>query len=127
MRVVDCFTRTTRRTERVKKFDICLVKLPSLEEGNLVFGGMHPAIIVSNDRCNKYSPSVTIVPMTSKRKKYLPTHVNLCGFGLRRAGIALCEQVTTIDKTQITKKVGYIHDRGVQNAIHHAIRAQIAM
>ena len=94
---------------------------------NLVFGGMHPAIIVSNDRCNKYSPSVTIVPMTSKRKKYLPTHVNLCGFGLRRAGIALCEQVTTIDKTQITKKVGYIHDRGVQNAIHHAIRAQIAM
>ena len=49
MRVVDCFTRTTRRTERVKKFDICLVKLPSLEEGNLVFGGMHPAIIVSND------------------------------------------------------------------------------
>lgn len=127
MSVINCDMRTTKRTERVKKFDICLVKLPSSEEGNLVFGGMHPAIIVSNDRCNKYSPSVTIVPMTSKRKKYLPTHVNLCGFGLCGAGIALCEQVTTIDKTQITKKLGYIHDRGVQNAIHHAIRVQIAM
>jgi len=121
------FGRYADMVSEYKKFDICMVELSEPESGSYVQGGYRPAVIVSNDMCNKFSPVMTVVPLTSQRKKYLPTHVNLCGFGLRGSGIALCEQVTTIDKTQITKKIGHIHDKGVQNAINRAVCTQIAV
>lgn len=39
--------------------------------------GGRPVIVVSNETCNKFSPTVTIVPLTTKDKKPLPTHVEL--------------------------------------------------
>ena len=37
--------------------------------------GNRPVLIVSNDKCNKNSPVVTVVPITSENKKSMPTHV----------------------------------------------------
>ena len=34
-----------------------------------------PALIVSNELCNKHSPVVEMVYLTTKEKKPLPTHV----------------------------------------------------
>lgn len=58
---------------------------------------------MSNDTANGHSPTVTVVPMTSKKKKaYLPTHV-LLGAGdcpFLGPSMALAEQITTIGKVQ---------------------------
>ena len=126
MSVSDC-VRYADMVPEYKKFDICMVELSEPEFGSYVQGGYRPAVIVSNDMCNRFSQVITVVPLTSQRKKYLPTHVNLCGFGLRGPGIALCEQVTAVDKKEITKKIGYIYDKGVQNAINRAVCTQIAL
>ena len=40
-------------------------------------GGVRPAIVVQNDKGNKYSPTVQVAPITSKMKKRIPTHINI--------------------------------------------------
>ena len=42
-------------------------------------GGVRPALVVSNNKANKHSPVVTVVPLSARvwKKKYLPT---MCRF-----------------------------------------------
>ena len=42
-------------------------------------GGVRPALVVSNNKANKHSPVVTVVPLSARvwKKKYLPTHVQI--------------------------------------------------
>ena len=56
-----------------------------------------PAIIVSNEANNLYSPTVEIVYLTSRKKKRLPTHAAIHSAIVKST--ALCEQVTTIDRS----------------------------
>lgn len=65
-------------------------------ETGLPFKKPRPAVIVSNNMCNTFSPTVTIVYLTTKPKKPLPTHTTvLC----KVPSIALCENIYTISKT----------------------------
>lgn len=57
-------------------------------------GAGRPAIIVSNDMCNQYSPVVEVVFLTTKPKSDLPTHVTIRSCS--KVSIALCEQVTSV-------------------------------
>lgn len=60
--------------------------------------GNRPAIIVSNNKGNKHSPNVEVVFLTTKDKKYLPTHARvLC----KTPSIALCENVQTVSKDRL--------------------------
>jgi len=74
--------------------------------------GRHPAIIVQNNIGNKYSKTVVIVPITSKKKAKLPTHVFIkagsCGLPLDST--AQCEGVQTICKSQIQEFIGIVPD-----------------
>jgi len=45
-----------------------------------------PALIVSNELCNKHSPAVEIVYLTTKEKKPLPTHVETYRGGAKADG-----------------------------------------
>ena len=56
--------------------------------------GGRPAIIVSNDICNKYSSTVSVVYLTTREKKEMPTHVTINSS--KKVSTALCEQVQTV-------------------------------
>lgn len=58
-----------------------------------------PAIIVSNDMANKFSPVVEVVYLTTQPKIDMPTHVIIRSAA--RESTALCEQVTSVAKTRI--------------------------
>lgn len=60
--------------------------------------GDRPAVIVSNDTGNKYSPNVEVVFLTSREKKPLPTHVPVLG---KVPSTAMCENVQTISKERL--------------------------
>ena len=111
---------------KIQKYDICEVALPQAQPGSSIQGGTRPVVIVSNNKCNQHSPVVSIVPLTSKPKKWLPTHVGLRGFGLTADSTALCEQITSIDRNLITRSIGHITSVRVQDLIDHALRVQIA-
>ncbi len=70
--------------------------------------GTKPAIIVQNDIGNKFSPTVKVVPLTSKSKTELPTHVNIVSgeYGITKDSIALCEQETICDKSMLGIYIG---------------------
>ena len=60
----------------VHEIDCCEDRVCLLYTSTSVQEGCRPVFIVSNDTANGHSGTVTVVPMTSKKKKaYLPTHV----------------------------------------------------
>jgi mRNA interferase MazF len=93
--------------ENIKKGDIYLVNLGE-GEGSIQ-GKMRACIIVSNEKANTYSPVIHVVPLTSKTKRNLPTHVKIgMETGLQQESVAMAEQARLIDKSMIIKKLGQI-------------------
>jgi len=64
-----------------------------------------PCLIVSPDEMNKHIRTVIIAPMTTAGKDY-PTQVS-CTFQKKKGQIVL-DQIRTIDKTRLVKKLGTI-------------------
>lgn len=58
-----------------------------------------PAIVVSNDKANLYSPVLEMVYLTTQPKTSLPTHVDITS--VERPSIALCEQIHSVSKSRI--------------------------
>ena len=68
--------------------------------------GMRPWVIVSNDVNNVHSPMVNAIPLTTALyKKPLPTHCKIISGP--QESIALCEQVKTLNKSQLINKIGH--------------------
>ncbi len=72
-------------------------------------GGNRPVLIVQNDVGNRYSPTVIVLPVTSKvTKAHLPTHVvlpaPLCGLPVD--SVVLAEQIRTLDKRRLREWIG---------------------
>lgn len=70
--------------------------------------GVRPVVIIQNDIGNQESTTLIVVPITSQVKKtWLPVHVRVSTkTGLQKNSLALCEQITTIDKSQLISYVG---------------------
>lgn len=80
-----------------------------------VQGGIRPVIIIQNNIGNKYSPTVTIIPLSSKIDKMrdLPIHVAVDktdAIGLDKDSIALVEQLQTINKIALREKIAKVSD-----------------
>ena len=87
-------------SSKIKKREIYYAKLP--DRFGSEQGGTRPILIVQNDRGNKHSPTTLIAPITSAKKKPLPTHVKLgVKTGLQRNSVVLLEQIRVIDKTRL--------------------------
>ncbi len=79
--------------------------------------GRRPVIVVSHDGFNQTPGwrSVIIVPVTTSEAQARrgPTAVVLGrgSGGLKKGGVALCHQVTTLDRAKLTERVGTLpHD-----------------
>ena len=86
-----------------------------------VQNGWHPGIIVQCDVGNKYSETTVVVPITSKNKTKLPTHVKLYAgnFGLRYNSIAQCEGQQTVSFDQLGDYIGTVNGK-IMNKIAKA-------
>lgn len=85
-------------------------------------GNSRPCVIVSNEKNNLFSQTVTIVPMTSKTKTPLPTHVHV-DIGIV-SGTVMAEQVTTISKDRLLNFCGEI-DGKTMLALNNALSVQL--
>lgn len=90
-------------------------------------GGIRPVLIVQNDLANQSSPTVIVVPLTSRQKHpRQPTHVRIDPpeGGLLRPSQALCEQVRTLEKSRLTNYMGTLTENSLQRvekALHQAL------
>lgn len=69
--------------------------------------GSRPAVIISNNRNNKFSATVNIVVATSRQKTDLPVHVKAY---LHKESIFLCEQIITISKERLKNYIGKLSE-----------------
>ena len=90
-------------------------------------GGVRPIILLQNDVGNYFSPTVTLVPLTTKidKKKKQPTHFFLKkARGLRMPSMVLCEQIGTCDKRCIIRYLGRVSN-GQMRGIDEAVKVQL--
>lgn len=97
----------------VKRFEVYLVRLDP------TFGSeiqkTRPCAIVSPDEMNRHIQTVIVAPMTTKGKKY-PTRVD-CEFDGRQGQIVL-DQIRTVDKTRLVKKLGKLAEETQEEALN---------
>lgn len=80
-----------------------------------------PYIIVSNEKGTANATIVTVMPLTSVKKKRLPVHAYLeanSETGLTRYSMILGEQPQTICKEEIIRKLGNVTDKSQRNNVN---------
>ena len=112
----------------------------SIKKGDLYFadlspvtgseqGGIRPVLVVQNDVGNKYSPTIIVAAVTSRRNKAdLPTHVEIAadGNGLSKNSVILLEQLRTIDKTRLKERIGTM-DRNRLPEVNEALSVSLGI
>ena len=106
---------------KINKGDIVLVNLNPVQGSEA--GKTRPCIIIQNDIGNQFSSTTIIAIVTSQKdiSKEYPTDVwiNKEESGLPLDSIIQCDQLRTIDKRRIIKKIGHLN----QNIIKKINRA----
>jgi mRNA interferase MazF len=87
----------------VSRFDVYLVNLDPTAGSEIQ--KTRPCLVISPDEMNRYIRTVIVAPMTTAGKPY-PTRV-ACRFGDREGQIVL-DQIRTIDKVRLIKRLGAI-------------------
>jgi len=114
----------------IKRGDILYADLGVKYQGSMQ-GGIRPVVVISNNKANRYSKVITIVPLSSKisKKQNLPTHVFIPARrskGLVQDSIALCEQVTALDTGHIIEYIGTV-DEETLSRMTEAVQVQVGV
>ena len=112
--------------KELKRGDIYIVNLPDAKGS--IQSKQRPAVIISNNLANHYSPVLHICPLTSvTSKSKLPTHIGISrNCGLIRDSIALCEQTMLVAKSACLDKIG-ICDTETLRRIDQGIAIQFGL
>ena len=90
----------------VQRFDVFLVSLDPTVGSEI--RKTRPCLIISPDEMNNHIRTVIIAPMTTVARNY-PTRVS-CTFQEKNGQVVL-DQIRSIDKTRLVKKLGAIDSR----------------
>ena len=88
----------------VKRFDVYLVNLDPTMGREIK--KTRPCLVISPDEMNRHIGTVIVAPMTTQGQAY-PTRIS-CRFQGKNGQIVL-DQIRTIDKTRLVKKLGQIN------------------
>jgi len=93
----------------VNQYDVYLINLdPTI--GHEI-KKKRPCVIISPNEMNQHISTVIIAPMTSKSHIY-PTRVSVTFQG--EDGWVVLDQIRTVDKVRLIKKIGSINNRTIQ-------------
>ena len=92
----------------MRKGDIYYLDLDNITSGYLQ-AGKRPVVIVQNNKGNEHSPTTIVCPLTTQKKKPMPTHVFIGREGgLTQNSTVTCEQIFTVNKSELLTYVGTI-------------------
>lgn len=104
-----------------KRGDIVLANNQNVS-GNIQ-NGIRPYLIISNDKNNEFSNILTVIPLTTKEKKPLPTHYTIEIHGIRNT--FLVEQITCISKDDVLDSFGASLSNNDMKIIEKRIKVQL--
>jgi mRNA interferase MazF len=90
---------------------------------------IRPVVIVSNDKNNEFSGTVTILPLTSKNTQ--PVHpfeifLSKGSANLPKDSKVKADQIRTLDKNRIIKYIGVVDQKNL-DAIARAMKIHLAL
>ena len=92
-------------------------------------GKTRPALVIQNNLGNKFSSTIIVAPITSKKfsKVYLTNIELFVGEGgLEVNSTVLLGQIRTIDKSRVLKKLGKVDEEKIRQ-IDEAIKISLAL
>ena len=92
--------------------------------------GIRPVLVVQNNVGNRFSPTTTVLPITTKiyKSRGLPTHVIIDHMGcLDEKSSIMAEQISTIDKTKLFTYLGTVSEETMKKDINKAIQIQLGL
>ena len=91
--------------------------------------GTRPVVILQNDKGNDVSPLTTVVPLTSRKKHPIPTHVLLPAevTGVAVDSIAMIEQIRCVDKRRLLRKLGRVASKETMQQITRTVRQNLEL
>ncbi len=104
----------------IERFEVYLVVLDPTRGHEIQ--KTRPCLIISPDDMNHHISTVIIAPMTTKGRKY-PSRVQ-CEFA-GKTGFIVIDQIRTVDKTRLVKKLGAI-DKLTQMNVLQLLAAMFA-
>ena len=117
----------------VHRGDVFFAEL-GYHRGTSIQDGCRPVLVVSNDKGNYHSNTISIIPLTGCFKRPdLPCHILLYPEDIKnrhqRFSVAtvLTEQVTTISKSDLRGYIGKIEDSSVLGKIEYALSLHLGL
>lgn len=112
---------------KIQRGDIFLVNLEPTRGSEQ--GKIRPVAIIQNDISNKYSPTTIVAPITSKIfSKEFPTNVEVSkkDSKLDKDSTILLNQIRTIDKSRIIKKISALN-KDIMRKVDLAIKISLSL
>ncbi len=89
--------------------------------------GTRPVLIVSNEDYNQTVPNVTILPLTSTKRRLYPSETLLPEgkAGQPLESIIMAHQIRAISKQRLGRLLGYLDDAQLRQEVHRAIKEHL--
>ena len=94
------------------RFEVYLVRLDPAQGHEIQ--KTRPCVIISPDEMNRHIGTVIVAPMTTKGRPY-PTRIPLRF--QRKSGQVVLDQIRTVDKTRLVRRLGKISDRAAREVL----------
>lgn len=90
----------------IQRGDVFVVNLDPVIGSEV--GKTRPAVVLQNEMANRTSPTVTVIPLSTKVERVFPFQVLIPAGegGLTRESKALCEQIRTLSAKRLLQHLG---------------------
>ena len=91
--------------------------------------GMRPVLVVSNEEYNQVMPNITVLPLTSTKRRLYPSEVFLPEgkAGQPLDSIIMAHQIRTISKQRLKGLLGYLEDPQLRDEVCAAIKEHLGL
>ena len=96
----------------VARFEVYLVRLDPTEGYEI--RKTRPCVVISPDEMNRHIGTVIVAPLTTKGRPY-PTRIPVRF--QRKIGQVVLDQIRTIDKPRLVRRLGRISDKAAREAL----------
>ncbi len=96
----------------VARFEVYLVRLDPTQGYEIQ--KTRPCVVISPDEMNRHIGTVIVAPMTTKGHPY-PTRIPVRF--QRKSGQVVLDQIRTVDKTRLGRRLGKISDRAAREVL----------
>lgn len=113
--------------ERILRGDIVVANLEPVIGSEQK--GTRPVLIIQNDDSNEFSPTTIIAPITTRiYTKEFPTNVEVdkSDSKLKSNSTILLNQIRTIDKSRISRKISALNSRTMEK-VNLAIKTSLGL